>query len=339
MATTSYSLSEILESLDIPTEQEYQSLQDISPDEFVSSVGHFVTEEAVQKLWIEWNPDLAKRSEDPTFLTPFREMLAEAASLGFRLSRFKEISKKLPESTESKRSWIPFFEEAIHECKIRVYLNKKEYQEWLGSRSNDDEEEQSFQQKIEMMTDGLFYELGLVFPLIDFLVDESLVSPYFRVEWNDFHLPAQKGLPKDKILVNDTVDRLTLLNIKGEEAINPANGSECAIISSEYKEIVEQAGLTAWKPDGYIILTLSAKIRKNAASFVNRSFIDLLLNQLNQAFPATVEQINKNFNKDVLVQIIRKLLAEEISIRNLRSILDCLLSLQSTVYTDLSKFD
>jgi hypothetical protein len=41
----------------------------------------------------------------------------------------------------------------------------------------------------------------------------------------------------DKVLVNDTVDRLTLLNIKGEEAVNPANGSECAWIPQEFAEI------------------------------------------------------------------------------------------------------
>ena len=106
------------------------------------------------------------------------------------------------------------------------------------------------------MADELFKELGLAFPLIDFIVDESLVSPYFRVEWNDFKLPAQKGLPEDKILVDDTVDRLTLLNIKGEEAQNPANGSKNAIVPSEYKEIIEQAGLISWDPDDYLILSL-----------------------------------------------------------------------------------
>ena len=338
MTPKKYSLSEILESLDIPHEQKYQDKQSISSDEFVSSVHHFVTEKAAQQLWAEWNPDLSKKIENPTFLNAFQEILAESASLGYRLSRFKEISKKLPEPRESRRNWVPFFEEAIHDCEIRVYLNYDEFNHWIGAERSNKKFEQNFKQKIEKMADELFKELGLAFPLIDFIVDESLVSPYFRVEWNDFKLPAQKGLPEDKILVDDTVDRLTLLNIKGEEAQNPANGSKNAIVPSEYKEIIEQAGLISWDPDDYLILSLRGKITRNAAAFVNRSFVDFLICHLTQSFPATIEQINKNFDRDLLVRIIRGLLAEEISIRNLHRILDSLLSLQSTVYVDLSKF-
>ena len=72
---------------------------------------------------------------------------------------------------------------------------------------------------LSMMTDGLFYELGLVFRPPTIQVDDTLSTPWFRCEWNDLRLPPQRGMDDQSVLVNDTVERPRLLNIKGEEAV------------------------------------------------------------------------------------------------------------------------
>jgi type III secretory pathway component EscV len=336
MNSCQFSIKEMLESIDIPFDGQFLENSDFSSDVFVRSINQYVTDDVARNKWIEWNPDLKERVEDIVFLKAFQELLAQAASLGHKLDRFKDISGKLPYPSENKQNWITFFEETLPSCEIRLYLNSEDYENWISKEEEIGEE--SFKQKMNLMNDGLFYEMGIIYPKIDISIDEKIVSPDFRFEWNDFRLQVQQGLSKDKVLVNDTVDRLTLLNIKGEETVNPANGSECSFIPVEYKDIAEQAGLTTWDSSGYLILSLSAKIRQNAAAFVNRTFVDLILLQLKKGFPATVELIENKFNKDLLVQILRNLLDEEISIRNLCSILDCLLMLKSTVQTDFSKF-
>ncbi len=136
--------------------------------------------------------------------------------------------------------------------------------------SGDDDLSPEFQELIDMMKDGLHFELG----------HERL--PGIRVRGNEtdlpdgtyiimlFEIPMVSGnISLDQVLVNDTVDRLTLLNIKGEEAVNPANGSECAWIPLEYADIAEQAGLTTWDARGYIVLHLSSVLRKNFSDFIN----------------------------------------------------------------------
>jgi type III secretion protein V len=126
-------------------------------------------------------------------------------------------------------------------------------------------------------------------------------------------------------LVNDTVDRLTLLNIQGESTINPANGAECAWIPEEYIAVAEQAGLTTWDPSGYMVLHLSSVLRKNAAEFVGIQEVQNMLEQLDQAFPALVKEVvPKAVSIFQLTDILRRLVEEEISIRDLRSILQAL---------------
>lgn len=178
---------------------------------------------------------------------------------------------------------------------------------------------------VPMMRDGLFYELGVKFPGIRARGNESdLASGSYIIMINEIPL-VSGSVSLDKVLVNDTVDRLTLLNIKGEEAVNPANGSECAWIPTEYTSIAEQAGLTTWDASGYMVLHLSSVLRKNAAEFVGIQEVQNMLEQLEQAFPALVKEVvPKAVSPFQLTDILRRLVEEEISIRDLRSILQAL---------------
>lgn len=178
---------------------------------------------------------------------------------------------------------------------------------------------------VPMMRDGLFYELGVKFPGIRVRGNETdLPDGTYIIMINE--IPVVSGnVSLDQVLVNDTVDRLTLLNIQGEEAVNPANGSECAWIPMEYANIAEQAGLTTWDAAGYMVLHLSSVLRKNAAESVGIQEVQNMLEQLEQAFPALVrEVVPKTVSPFQLTDILRRLVEEEISIRDLRSVLQAL---------------
>ena len=178
---------------------------------------------------------------------------------------------------------------------------------------------------VPMMRDGLFYELGVKFPGIRVRGNETdLPDGTYIIMINEIPL-VSGNVALDQVLVNDTVDRLTLLNIKGEEAVNPANGSECAWIPAEFADIAEQAGLTTWDAAGYMVLHLSSVLRKNAAEFVGIQEVQNMLEQLEQAFPALVKEVvPKAVSPFQLTDILRRLVEEEISIRDLRSILQAL---------------
>ncbi len=178
---------------------------------------------------------------------------------------------------------------------------------------------------IPMMRDGLFYELGVRFPGIRVRGNETDMPPgSYLIMLNE--IPLVMGtVSQDKVLVNDTVERLRLLNIDGEPATNPANGNECAWVEAQYQEVAEQAGLTTWDAAGYIVLHLSSVLRKNGAEFVGIQETMNMLEQLEQAFPALVkETVPKVVSPFQLTDILRRLIEEEISIRDLRSILQAL---------------
>ncbi len=178
---------------------------------------------------------------------------------------------------------------------------------------------------VPMMRDGLFYELGVRFPGIRVRGNEGdMPAGSYLIMLNEIPL-VMGNIDEEKVLVNDTPERLRLLNIDGEPATNPASGIESAWVDAEHRDVVEQAGLTTWDAAGYMVLHVSSVLRKNAAEFLGIQETMNMLEQLEQAFPALVkETVPKVVSPFQLTDILRRLVEEEISIRDLRSILQAL---------------
>jgi flagellar biosynthesis component FlhA len=125
-------------------------------------------------------------------------------------------------------------------------------------------------------------------------------------------------------LCNETVDRLALLNVKGEEAVNPANGSECAWVSQEDWQKVKDAGLDIWTPAEYIVLHLSAVIRKNSAELVGIQSVASLLKEKAEEVYSKIFSAQGGLPR--FTSVIHALLSEEVPIKELPSICDCYLN-------------
>jgi hypothetical protein len=91
-------------------------------------------------------------------------------------------------------------------------------------------------------------------------------------------------------LCDETVDRLSLLNIKGEEAPHPGDGHDCSWIPREQAELARSAGITIWGPTDYLILHLESVLRKNLGEFMG---IDELVSGLGDDAKAREELLNR----------------------------------------------
>jgi type III secretion protein V len=177
---------------------------------------------------------------------------------------------------------------------------------------------------IPFMRDGLFVELGVRFPGVRARGNPGLPPGAYQIQINE--VPVVTGQATlGHILVNDTVDRLRLMNIEGFEAINPATRQPAAWVPEQNKEMLEAAGLTTWDVPGYMILHVAAVLRRYAREFVGVQEVQTMLDQLEKAFPAIVKEVvPKVVNVLKLADILGRLVEEEISIRDLRGILQAL---------------
>jgi type III secretion protein V len=217
---------------------------------------------------------------------------------------------------------------------ITVYINNK--LPVRRSRADD----QSIEETLSMMQDGLFDELGIILPAVRIETDSTLKADEFRFDLNGRAYSPLVGLAPDEFLVNDTADHLSQLKIEGHKAINPANGSVCTIVREDQgsSDACRQAGLMTWGPVGFLVLTLAHEIRKVAASFQTVEATEYVLDSLGAFFPQLIDTARKRFSVEEISLLLRDLLEEEISIRDARSILESMLSINGTIDVDLNRF-
>jgi type III secretory pathway component EscV len=170
------------------------------------------------------------------------------------------------------------------------------------------------------MRDGLFEELGFGLPPMRVCFEPDLPERGLAFRINATRTLPHIGLAPDTILVNDTVERLRLLAVEGRPAVNPGTGQPGALVSGDKQEMLESAGLTTWSPFGCYILVLAATLRARIADLVTPARVRDTLAQLGKAFPAVAASVPQRDVGDLLTPLLRALLAEGISVHNLRQV-------------------
>jgi type III secretion protein V len=303
-----------------------------SPEASVLATLHVNREELVtpglaNALWEHWT---ASETECPP---EFTRLLRRLVAHRLRVDRVANAAKAWNESDPLKA-----FEEALSQTsrRIRMLVNPELVEEYDIRHASG--EQTADQAPLPMMTDGLFYELGIHIGHCELVGVPELPPDELRIAINDLRGPPCRGLAKDEVLVNDTVQRLGLLNIAGRATHNPANDNECAIVASDYAGIAEHAGLTTWDRLGYVILVASTHVRANAEALLSLDALEFHLGQLDKAWPELVELARQRLGERRIADVLRLLLKENIGVRNLRFILEALMVVPPPLNVDSGRY-
>jgi type III secretion protein V len=174
---------------------------------------------------------------------------------------------------------------------------------------------------IAFMVDGLFYELGVHFPPLELRTDPTLPPRGLRVLVNEVpecELEAVAGA----VLVNEAADALARLGIAAQAARNPANGMPASWVATAQLPGLAGKNVITWNHRQFLVLTLSAVLRDKAADFMGVAEAQALLALIEPAFPRLVAQtVPDPVSPLMLTDVLRRLLAEGVCIRNLHNIL------------------
>jgi type III secretion protein V len=181
-----------------------------------------------------------------------------------------------------------------------------------------------FHAEVMKLRTAIYYDLGVMLPNCHFAADAPLKSFQYVIALRE--VPVAKGfVPPNSIFVNETHEKLSEFELNGEQGTNPADLSHGTWISVERREIAERANLKIWEAGEFILLHLSAVMRKYAHEFVGiqetRGFLDFAA----RSAPALIEEIvPKRISLRILTDVLQRLVREGISIRDLKTILEAL---------------
>ena len=168
------------------------------------------------------------------------------------------------------------------------------------------------------LRDGMLLELGLAFPPLRFVAAEGLKANCFAFKVNHVASLPLRGLDPEQWLVNDTADRLRLNNIEAIATVSPATGQPNSIMNARAEG---PADLTTWNQVQHLVLCLAEFLRQDGWRLVHRSGVQDQLRKLESVLPALVTIVRTRLSDDAITRVLRALIRDRTSVRNLRTIL------------------
>ncbi len=176
---------------------------------------------------------------------------------------------------------------------------------------------------VPKMRHALYQDLGVRFPGIHVRTDApNLETDEYAIYLNE--VPVVRGkIPDGYLLVNELPDILRKYNLPFTQT-KTVFGQPSIWVDTRYQEVLTKAGIKFWKPQEVMILHLSYFYRMHASDFIGIQEVRAILEFVEKSYPDLVKEVTRLVPLQKLTEIFRRLVQEQISIKDLRTILEAL---------------
>ncbi|MCB1212676.1 MAG: type III secretion system export apparatus subunit SctV, partial [Chlamydiia bacterium] len=182
---------------------------------------------------------------------------------------------------------------------------------------------------IPRMRQALYHDLGVRFPGIHVRTDAPrLAENEYSIHLNEVPIIRAKVL-KGFLLTSEKKENLQRYNLKYEEARTQL-GMPSVWVGEQNEELLTRAGIKFWRPLEVVILHFSYFFRYYANEFVGIQEVKSMLEFMERSFPDLVKEVTRLVPLQKLTDIFKRLIQEQISIKDLRTIMESLIDWAQT---------
>lgn len=178
-------------------------------------------------------------------------------------------------------------------------------------------------QMIPRMRQALYSDLGVRFPGVHVRTD----SPILEVDEYSIHLnevPIVRGkVLENYMLTNETEENLRRYNLPYVSYKNSL-GLPSLWVENKNKELLDKAGIKYWNPLEVMILHLSYFFRNYANEFVGIQEVKAMLEFMEKSFPDLIKEVTRLIPLQKMTDIFKRLIQEQISVKDLRTVMESL---------------
>ncbi len=181
-----------------------------------------------------------------------------------------------------------------------------------------------FNAELVKLRRALYHDLGVPFPGIHLRFNENISKEMYIILLQE--IPVAQGIvKKDYILVREKEDLLQALNVEyiKEDPFLPY--TQTLWVHVNYKDAIIQAGFPYLEHSSIITFHLSFLLKKHADEFIGLQESKFLLERMEAQFPELVKEVSRILPIQRISEIFQRLVQEQISIRDLRTILEALI--------------
>ncbi|MGZ3459402.1 MAG: FHIPEP family type III secretion protein, partial [Archangium sp.] len=181
-------------------------------------------------------------------------------------------------------------------------------------------------QVLNRIRDEVFYELGVRVPGIRVRTEAAyLPAGTYRILLDE--VPAGMGqVVPGALYALAQPEELAFLELKAEPAVDPSTGKPISRVSAEGRARLEMAQVPLRSSGEVIAEHLRSITRARAAGFLGIQEVQGLLDGFEAQAPTLVKEALQKVPLPLLTEVLRKLVEEQVSIRNMRALLEALVA-------------
>lgn len=180
------------------------------------------------------------------------------------------------------------------------------------------------EETIPLMREAVFVDLGVKVPSARVRRNANCGARTVVVSIDEVPVETFE-YPTSSVLVAASAQELESFKVEGRATVHPATKQPACWVAVEHAPLLEQADLRTWNAERYVLLRVATMARQNAREFVDVQTTQSMLDQVEGPYPALVQEVlPKVVGLQELTDILRRLVAEGVSIRNMRLILETL---------------
>ncbi len=178
-------------------------------------------------------------------------------------------------------------------------------------------------QMIPKMRHALYQDLGVRFPGVHVRTEApTLEASEYAIHLNEVPLVRGKILPRH-ILTNERPETLNRYNIPFASSTGTL-GIPTVWVEEKYQSLLQKAGIRFWTALEVVILHLSKFYRQYAGEFIGIQEVRAILEFIEKSFPDLSKEVSRLVPLQKMTDIFKRLVQEQISIKDSRTILEAL---------------
>jgi type III secretion protein V len=136
---------------------------------------------------------------------------------------------------------------------------------------------------------------------------------------------AQGTLRPGFLLAREQPEHLQILAVPHQTDVSFLPGVPTVWVADDLKETLKQAGIRTMDAGQVLTHHLAFVLKRYAADFLGIQETKFLLSSMEAGFPDLVREVTRVLPIQKIAEILQRLVSEEISVRNLRAVLEALI--------------
>ncbi|MDY0273949.1 MAG: type III secretion system export apparatus subunit SctV [Desulfomicrobium sp.] len=181
----------------------------------------------------------------------------------------------------------------------------------------------SLNEELATLRRALYFDLGVPFPGINIRPNPGLPALSYTLHLNE--IPMSRGkLEADMVLVRDTAENIRMLGVEVHEKERFLPEIDPLWVAKSQARQLQRVGITCMTHSRILAYHLSLILSRHASSFLGLQETKYLLDRMEERAPDLVREATRLMPTQRIAEIFQRLVQEQVSIRDLRSILEAL---------------